>query len=87
VVIVARRECALLPEVRKNYKPLRVDPEKCNGCGLCFRAGCPATLRSEEIDPKTKRPKMKIDPLLCTGCEVCAQICPRGAILFRAQLD
>ena len=87
VVIVARRECALLPEVRKNYKPLRVDPEKCNGCGLCFRVGCPATLRSEEIDPKTKRPKMKIDPLLCTGCEVCAQICPRGAILFRAQLD
>jgi len=86
-VIVARRECALLPEVRKTYKPLRVDPEKCNGCGLCFRAGCPATLRSEEIDPKTKRPKMKIDPLLCTGCEVCAQICPRGAILFRAQLD
>ncbi len=86
-VIVARRECALLPEVRKTYKPLRVDPEKCNGCGLCFRIGCPATLRSEEVDPKTKRPKMKIDPLLCTGCEVCAQVCPRGAIFFRAQLD
>ena len=86
-VVVARRECALLPEVRKTYVPLRVDLEKCNGCGLCFRVGCPAILRSDEVDPKTKRHKMEIDPLLCTGCEVCAQVCPRGAILFRAQVE
>ncbi len=77
--LVVRGECALLPEARKKYVPLRVDEERCNGCGLCFRVGCPAIV---------KRPdgKASIDPLLCTGCEVCAQVCGRKAILFRAQV-
>lgn len=77
--LVVRGECALLPEARKQYVPLRVDQDRCNGCGLCFRVGCPAI---------TKQPDGKafIDPLLCTGCEVCAQVCGRKAILFRAQV-
>ena len=85
-VIVARRECALLPQARQRWLPLRVDAERCNGCGLCFRIGCPALLRSEEVDAKTGRPKARIDPLLCTGCEICAQVCARKAILFREQV-
>lgn len=85
-VIVARRECALLPEVRKRWVPLRVDEDRCNGCGLCFQVGCPALVKSQELDEKTGRPKAWIDPLLCTGCEICAQVCTRKAILFRAQL-
>jgi len=77
--LVVRGECALLPEARKRYVPLRVDEGRCNGCGLCFRVGCPAIV---------KRPdgKASIDALLCTGCEVCAQVCARKAILFRAQV-
>lgn len=78
--LVVRGECALLPEARKRYVPLRVDQERCNGCGLCFRVGCPAIVKQPDG-------KASIDVLLCTGCEVCAQVCARKAILFRSQLQ
>jgi indolepyruvate ferredoxin oxidoreductase, alpha subunit len=82
-VLIAVEPCALLPEVRKRWVPLEVLADKCNGCTLCFRIGCPAILKSEELDEKTQRPKALIDAGMCTGCEVCAQICPRDAIPFR----
>jgi indolepyruvate ferredoxin oxidoreductase alpha subunit len=85
-VIIARRECALLPDARQRWMPLRVDEERCNGCGLCFRVGCPAVVKSEVLDAKTGKNKARLDPLLCTGCEICAQVCARKAILTRAQL-
>ena len=85
-VLIARDECALLPSARKRWVPLAVVAEKCNGCTMCFRVGCPAILKSEELDEKTQRPKALIDPQLCTGCQVCAQVCPWKAILFRAQV-
>jgi len=85
-VLIAKHACALLPEERAQYLPLRVEPEACNGCGICFRIGCPAILQSEEKDEKYGRPLAEIDPLLCTGCEICAQVCPRDAILFREQI-
>ena len=86
-VLIAREECALLPSARRRWLPLRVEADKCNGCTMCFRIGCPAIIKSEELDEKTQRPKAFIDPLLCTGCEVCAQVCPWHAILFRDQVE
>jgi len=82
-VLIVRQPCVLLPEERKRRVPLEVLTEKCNGCSLCFRIGCPAVLKSEELDQRYQRPKAKIDIVLCTGCEVCAQICPREAITFQ----
>jgi indolepyruvate ferredoxin oxidoreductase alpha subunit len=85
-VLITREECALLPSARKQWLPLEVISEKCNGCTMCFRIGCPAVLKSSELDPRYCRPLAEIDPLLCTGCEICAQVCPRDAILFRRQV-
>ena len=85
-VIISQRECALLPEARKQWTMLEVNEERCNGCGLCFQVGCPAIVKSDRLDAKTKRPLAWIDPLLCTGCEICAQVCARKAILFRVDM-
>jgi indolepyruvate ferredoxin oxidoreductase alpha subunit len=84
-VMITKEECALLPSARKRYLPLLVT-DQCNGCTVCFRIGCPAILKSEELDPKYHRPLAIIDQELCTGCEICAQVCPRDAILFRDQV-
>lgn len=85
-VLIARRPCALLPEMRRQYVPLEVVEDKCNGCGVCFHIGCPAILKSDELDPETNKPLALIDPALCTGCEVCAQVCPYDAIPNRDQM-
>lgn len=85
-VLIVRHECTLLPSERAKWFPLQIIAEKCNGCGLCFRLGCPAIVESSQVDPKYNRPLAKIDAFLCTGCELCAQICPRDAILFRHQI-
>jgi indolepyruvate ferredoxin oxidoreductase alpha subunit len=81
-VIVTRWPCALKKFSREDkaeftdaYKSkLRVDPDKCVGCRMCMRAGCPAL----SIDPHTK--KAVVDRMQCLGCDVCAQICPKQAI-------
>jgi len=82
-VLICERACALLPEARRQWVPLEVIAERCNGCSLCFRLGCPAILKSDELDERLGRPKAYIDPRLCTGCEVCAEICPREAVTSR----
>jgi indolepyruvate ferredoxin oxidoreductase alpha subunit len=82
-VVVFQRECALLPDIKETWLALEVDPQVCNGCGLCLKIGCPALHLSDLIDPKSGRSLVEIDPLLCTGCEICSQVCARGGISFR----
>jgi len=83
-VIIVNGACVFTPQFQRR-PVVTVDPETCNGCGFCFRVGCPAILKSDEVDAKTKRPKAQIDPLLCTGCTVCLQVCPRKAIYQTSQ--
>ncbi len=85
-VVIAQRECALLPLARSEWMALEVNSERCNGCGLCFGVACPAIVAADDIDPRTGRALAWIDPLLCTGCEICAQACARGAIWSREQV-
>jgi len=50
-----------------------VDPDVCNGCGLCVRTfGCPAITLAGG--------KAVIEPSSCNGCAVCIAVCKRGAI-------
>jgi indolepyruvate ferredoxin oxidoreductase alpha subunit len=78
-VVIVKGACVFTPYFQRR-PVVAVDPETCNGCGTCFRVGCPAILKSETIDLRTNQPKATIDVLLCTGCTVCLQVCPQRAI-------
>ena len=71
-VIITRRPCVLLRSVEK-HPPYQVEPDKCKGCKMCMRIGCPA------ISWKDK--KAVIDPTQCVGCGVCEQLCKFDACL------
>ena len=70
-LIISRRPCALLKEVKHN-PPLKVDEAKCKSCKMCMKIGCPAI--------SMKNNKAKIDATLCVGCGVCSQMCKFGAL-------
>jgi indolepyruvate ferredoxin oxidoreductase alpha subunit len=78
-VVVVTGACVFTPYFQRR-PVVAVEAETCTACGACFRVGCPAILKSEEVFAKTKKPKASIDPLLCTGCTVCLQVCPVSAI-------
>ncbi len=70
-VIVALAPCALT--VRSAPGKIIVDEERCNLCGLCLDAGCPA-LAPEEIAVRITE--------TCTGCGLCIELCRRGALSY-----
>lgn len=68
--IIFRSPCIAL---ERNFKPLKVDADRCNGCGKCIKElGCPALSRNGKITV--------IDAKLCTGCTLCTTVCPKDAI-------
>ena len=76
-LIIARSPCALLKTVKHN-PPLKVDAEKCTGCKMCLKVGCPAI--SVQTAEGEKRGKAVVDNNSCTGCGVCATVCKFGAL-------
>lgn len=70
-VIISRRPCALLKYV-KHKPPLNVDKDKCKGCKMCLKIGCPAI--------SVKDGKAEIDRTLCVGCGICTEMCGADAI-------
>ncbi len=70
-VIISRRPCTLLKYV-KHDAPLRVNTDKCVGCKMCMKIGCPSI--------SIKDGKAHVDDTLCVGCKVCSQLCRFGAL-------
>lgn len=70
-VIISRRPCVLLKNVKKN-PPLKVDTDKCVGCKSCMKIGCPSI--------SIKGGKAHIDNTLCVGCGVCTEMCKFDAL-------
>lgn len=74
-VIIARRPCILLPEMKKKkFEKYVIDESKCTGCQMCVKLGCPAISFDKE-----KR-KASISESMCVGCSLCVQVCKFDAI-------
>lgn len=72
-VIVARRPCILIRELRGTFKKkCQVDPEKCKKCKMCLKVGCPAIA--------FKDGHSNIDQTDCLGCGYCQAVCKFDAI-------
>ncbi|MEZ3454243.1 MAG: indolepyruvate ferredoxin oxidoreductase subunit alpha [Oscillospiraceae bacterium] len=70
-VIISRRPCALLKYVK--HKPaLKVVNDKCKGCKMCLKLGCPAI--------SVRDGKAVIDHTQCVGCGICTEVCKFDAI-------
>lgn len=70
--IITRRPCLLIKKIKFENGLCVVDKDKCIGCKLCLKVGCPAIFMKDG--------KSTIDTTLCVGCTVCAQVCPTNAI-------
>jgi heterodisulfide reductase subunit A len=76
------------------YGPVaQVIPEKCNGCGDCFKV-CPFAAVTMTERPTEQHPEpveglslSVIDPLLCTSCGNCVSVCPVGAVTVAGWTD
>ena len=81
-VIITRWPCVLKKFSKQDIEEFNnpftskcsVDSDKCIGCKLCMRTGCPA------ISFKSEQKTVLIDKNQCVGCEVCSQVCPKDAI-------
>ncbi len=80
-VIITRWPCVLkhfsdqdIVEFELKRKQYHVDIDKCRGCKMCIKTGCP----SISFNSATK--KASIDLNTCVGCSVCSQSCPFDAI-------
>lgn len=81
-VIITRWPCALKKFSRQDIEEFNnpftskcsIDTDKCIGCKLCMKTGCPA------ISFKSEEKLVCIDKNQCVGCEVCSQVCQKDAI-------
>jgi indolepyruvate ferredoxin oxidoreductase alpha subunit len=77
-VVITNRPCVLMPKKIKGT-PYTVIEDKCIGCEVCMKIGCP----SIEVTDKLLKRKGRIKAInisTCIGCSVCSQFCPTKAI-------
>ena len=64
--------------------PSFVNPEKCDGCGLCIPA-CPfGAIAAAEVAGKSA---VEVSKALCKGCGACVPVCPREALDLEGYTD
>lgn len=61
-----------------------VDPDKCIGCGKCFRVCRFKAVREGETAEGES--VVTIDPLSCEGCGYCSRVCPSDSITNEPQM-
>ena len=82
-VIIAESPCALFKRANiKTKKPLKVDPDKCEGCKACLGLNCPPISWKKGVTKEGSKRKgiSYIDKTICNGCGLCEQVCKFGAI-------
>jgi ferredoxin len=74
--------CGILRKLQRDSKPatmvsspftVRLDPRKCNGCGLC-------TKRCQMEAIEVRENKAVLVPDRCIGCGLCVTKCPHGCL-------
>ncbi len=58
---------------------LKIDPDKCNGCKICYKV-CPIDIKVYEID------KNSINSMECIKCLRCKSACPQNAISISSRI-
>ena len=61
---------------------MRIDPERCKGCGLCVSV-CPLSILAMDKSYTNKKgyhPAANTAPEKCVGCANCAIMCPDAVI-------
>ena len=68
--------------VRDVVRRVRIDVERCKGCGLCIDACAPHVLALDVglVNAMGHHPVALVDPGGCTSCAKCARMCPDGAL-------
>ncbi|MBI2869191.1 MAG: 4Fe-4S binding protein [Chloroflexi bacterium] len=75
--VILDRVALNFAEIEVRDAVARIDPAKCNGCGLCLKPGhCGLERRAITMAGG----KAVVEEAQCVGCETCASICPTGAV-------
>ncbi len=78
----------MMAKAKKTYL-LKMDHERCKGCGLCVDF-CPKdvlALTTDKLNAKGLTYACCIEPENCIGCMSCTMICPDTAIEISEEVD